>query len=116
MKKHNYGFDLLRTITMLFVILLHILGYGGVLKLNLNIGQYMICWTIEIICYCAVDCFALITGYVSYSDADRNPKFDRIINMWFQVLFFIPFFKCILYVNWNRTILFEIFNKGGYYR
>jgi len=76
------------------VVILHILGNGGVLRnlevLSLN---YSIVWLLEIVCYCAVNCYALITGYVML-----NSKFSykKIFNLWFDVLFWRLFFTILL--------------------
>lgn len=64
--KRNSGIDLLRIISMIMIVTLHLLGHGGILN-NLEpftSGHYS-AWTLEIIAYCAVNCYALISGYVS---------------------------------------------------
>lgn len=94
----NYGIDLLRLFAMLMVVFLHILGHGGVLKAVENIGGtcYRVAWLMEIICLCAVDCFAIITGYVS---SGKKYRVSRYIQTWVQVSFisfaisFFAFFK-----------------------
>jgi hypothetical protein len=54
---------------MLMVVVLHILGQGGVLKTARPLSvEYEIAWFLEILCYCAVNCYALISGYAG-SDA-----------------------------------------------
>lgn len=40
----------------------------------------------EIICYCAVDSFAFITGYTAKDN--RKPNYSKLIGMWFQVVFY----------------------------
>lgn len=81
----NMGIELLRIISMLMVVSLHCLGHGGILQnthtfsLNNNIA-----WFIEIFCYCAVNIYVLITGYVSINS---NYRFSRIIVLWIQVVF-----------------------------
>ena len=64
-RERNYGIDLLRIVSMLMVVVLHVLGQGGVLKTStpLSIG-YSVAWILEIAAYCAVNCYALISGYV----------------------------------------------------
>lgn len=68
----KYGIDLLRMLLMFMVVVLHVQGKGGILK-NAEIGSvnYYLAWIIEISCYCAVNCYALITGYVYYSNKYR---------------------------------------------
>lgn len=63
--KRNYGIDLLRIVSMFMVVFLHILGGGGVLELDsLSGASYWTAWTLKTASYCAVDIFAIISGYV----------------------------------------------------
>ncbi len=39
----------------------------------------------EILSYCAVDGFAIISGYAA---SNRPRKYDKIVNMWFQAFFY----------------------------
>lgn len=85
---HNYGIDLLRLFSQFLVVTLHVMGQGGVLYTTGNLKTYWTAWTIETTAYCAVDIFAMISGYVGYRS---KPKPSRIINLWFQTIFwFIP--------------------------
>ena len=56
LNQRNYGVVLLRILAMLFVVVLHTLGHGGVLA-NAPAGtmQYSTSWALEIIAYPAVD-------------------------------------------------------------
>lgn len=84
--KRNYGIDLLRLVLMFMVCLLHILGQGGVLTASpRGTAGYGVFWFLEVCAYCAVDGFAIISGYVS---SNRAPKWDKLVNMWFQVIFY----------------------------
>lgn len=72
MKERKYGIDLLRMILMLMVVILHVLGKGGVLNATqMRTANYYTAWLLEIGCYCAVNCYALITGYVYYHSKYR---------------------------------------------
>ena len=85
----NYGIDLLRVFAMFFVVLLHSLGNGGILSsLYKGTFQYNWFWGLEIIAYCAVDIFALISGYVSYSSKENKTKYSNYITIWFEVVFY----------------------------
>ena len=80
----NYGIDLLRLVLMFMVVVLHTLGNGGVLRnLELTSPNYYIAWFIECMCYCAVNCYALITGYVSYN---RQYKLCSLLMIWIQTI------------------------------
>lgn len=85
-KTRNYGIDLLRLVLMFMVCVLHTLGQGGVLDAcTEGTVRYNTFWFIEILAYCAVDAFALITGYVA---SDKPQKYEKLVNMWFQVFFY----------------------------
>ncbi len=82
----NYGIDSLRIVSMYMVVVLHVLGVGGVL-INLTpfSPSYCIAWILEIASYCAVNCYALISGYVGYGS---KHKYSGIVNLTFQVAFY----------------------------
>ncbi len=94
-QKRNYGIDLLRIVLMFMVCTLHVLAQGGILnacaKGSLKASVF---WFLEIFSYCAVDAFAIISGYVA---SNREQKYDKIVNMWFQI-FFYSFVITILFV------------------
>lgn len=99
----NYGIDMLRLIAMFFVVVLHCYGQGGILStVVVDSQQYKIAWFIEIVAYCAVDIFALISGYVSYTEKEKRVNYSKYLNLWFQVVFYG------LLIN----ILFDIFNSS----
>lgn len=71
---------------MFLVLMLHILGQGGVLeKSDWFSFNYLASWLFEAFSSCAVDCYAIITGFVCFG---MNFRYDRIILLWLQVLFY----------------------------
>ena len=64
----NYGIDLLRIISMLGVVFLHVLGHVVILSLDLSPVNFSMVWFIEILAYPAVNCFVLISGYIGYKE------------------------------------------------
>ena len=67
MKERNKGIDILRILSMYMVVILHILSRGSGLLTNLTPPgsvAWNLAWFLEIACYCAVNCFILITGYL----------------------------------------------------
>ena len=79
----NYGIDLLRIFSMFLIVILHSLGHGGVLSSTvINSSQYKFSWLLEIISYCAVDIFALISGYVSYTGNEKKTNYSNYFNLW----------------------------------
>lgn len=106
-KERNYGIDFLRILSMIFVIILHCNWQGGLLEgfaINsaTNTLQYRFVNFIDIIAYCAVDLFGLISGYVAYTEKEKNVKYYKFFLLWLQVVF------CGLMC----TLIFDIFNPN----
>ena len=65
-KERNEGIDLLRIVAMLLITMLHVIRHGGMLDgLSLFSSQYFVVWILYILTNCAVNCYALISGYVN---------------------------------------------------
>lgn len=67
MKQRNVGIDILRVVSMFFIIIGHVLMQGGVLSAYSSAGlqgSYYFLNTIYVMAYCGVNCFALVSGYV----------------------------------------------------
>lgn len=95
--KRSPGLDLLRILSMGLVILLHLLGRGGVLsQLQPGTWHYALGWGIETAAYCAVDCYALLTGYLLIRSRCR---LSSLLGTWVQVFFYSA----------GITLLFAIF-------
>lgn len=92
----NYGIDFLRILSMFFVLLLHILKQGGILESveKLSLG-YNLVWFVEICAYCAVNCYALISGFIGYNS---KYKYSNLINLYFQTAFYALLATGIFYV------------------
>lgn len=102
-QERNYGIDLLKFISMYMVVQLHVLGCGGILgnceKFSFN---YYVAWFLEISAYCAVNVFAMITGYLM---VEKKINRFKIIPLWLTVFlysslialsfYFIPFLSSI---------------------
>ncbi len=72
---------------MILIIILHILGGGGVLNAAAkHRAQFSAGWVLETIGYCAVNCYALISGFVNRS---KEFKLSRIVEMWLEVMFWL---------------------------
>ncbi len=82
--KRNYGIDLLRMICMYFVVVLHLVGMGGLLKgTEAFSAQYYAAHFLQTASYCAVNCYALISGFVGWS---RKPKLRGLLTIWLKAL------------------------------
>ncbi len=84
--ERNYGIDLLRMLSMLLVVMLHILGYGGVYDncepFSVN---YYTSWFLVAAAKCAVNVFVMVTGYVMVGKKISPLK---IIPLWLLVFFY----------------------------
>ena len=85
MKKHNAGIDLLRLVSMMLVILHHILTHGGLGAAAIGTGAHGFVCVLEALSACAVNVFALISGYISSGASKR--LLSRGILLWLTVAF-----------------------------
>lgn len=100
--ERNIGIDALRILAMFMVVLLHVLGQGGVLQAGGEVTlSYSLPWLLECMAYCAVNCYALITGYVCIQS---KHKYKRIISLWFQVFFYTVLLTAVVAVVRPGTI------------
>ena len=84
--KRNYGIDLLRVVAMFFVAALHIIGIGGIITgSELLSGQFLTAQFLRIAMLCAVNCYALISGFVGWN---RTPKLSSLLRLWVKVMAF----------------------------
>ncbi len=98
--ERKYGIDVLRILSMLAIIGLHLLNAGGVISddAGLTLTQGGLRFFI-IICYCSVDLFAMITGYL-YAGREKV----RSVNI--LSLIVTTAFYCLL-----ATLLFFVFKR-----
>ena len=89
MTKRNYGLDLLKILSMIYVIILHANGQGGLMSAAGfdDLYHYFIVGFIEVWTICAVDCFALVGGFVSYSEKKKDFTIKPIILLWMTTVF-----------------------------
>ena len=88
LSKRNYGIDLLRMISMFMICLLHVLKQGGILarvSMTSDVGKFFVAWIIEICAYCAVNVFAMISGYVGIKSKFR---ISRPLSLWVEIIFY----------------------------
>ena len=93
LSNRNQGIDLLRIILTFYVCLLHILGQGGALEASLQTSNYYSFWFLNVLAYCAVDGYALISGYISQS---KHNNYSRIIIILLESFFYSFVLTCIL--------------------
>ena len=85
-KARNYGIDLLRLVSMFMVVILHIFGEGGILSSTQDLSlQGELFWGFEIVCYGAVNIYAIISGYVGFKSKHR---YTSRISLCLQLTFY----------------------------
>lgn len=85
--KRNYGVDALRMCAMFMVVVLHVLAQGGILQALTDTPMginYEVAWFLEAAAFCAVNCFALISGYVG---VDSEFRWYKGVVLWLQIAF-----------------------------
>lgn len=109
-EKRNYGIDALRIIAMFYVIILHCLNQGGLLKATIGIvKQHNFSTLLNICAYPAVDIFALISGYVAYKNMDKPTKYSRYIDLWMQVVFYGLLIYGVFNIIMPQSIIYKDF-------
>lgn len=83
MHKHNDGLDLLRILSAIQIPILHVIGQGGLL--GSGSGHIDVIWFLEIASMCAVNCFAMLSGYV---DAGRHWRWSSMLRLHLTVSFY----------------------------
>ena len=92
-RERNVGIDLLRSVAMFMVAVLHVLGQGGILKAAEDSpGQFYAAWFLEIAAYCAVNCYALISGYVGLYSKHR---YSSLAELWLRVVYYTVIFTIV---------------------
>ncbi len=84
--ERNYGIDILKILSMYMVLILHLLGHGGILDSAAKGSTYeYAAWFLEALCFCAVNLFGMISGYLMVS---KKVKYARLISIWFLIVFY----------------------------
>ncbi|MCD7872017.1 MAG: acyltransferase [Clostridiales bacterium] len=94
-KERNMGIELLRIVSMLMIVTLHVLKQGGVLD-NVFQGtyRYYFAWIMRIACIGAVDLYALISGYVC---VNGKTCYSRIMEIWLQAAVYCVGISAVYY-------------------
>lgn len=107
--ERNYGLDLLRILATIMVVVIHILVRGGIQANVVSLSpSHALLWFLGIAVDCAVNCFALISGYVAY---DVNYKYTNIIKLHLTTLFYSWTITAIIGICVSNSVgLSEIIN------
>lgn len=95
-KERNIGIDLLKILAMIMIVTHHILEHGGILQsAEFGTFKYYFLWYLQIICLCAVNCYAMASGFLLYNG---KFKFSRILNLYLQVITYSVIILVIFYI------------------
>lgn len=108
--ERNCNIDRLRNLSMLMVVILHVTGFGFLdydsipeKRSIYDLLPYSLLW-LEILCLCAVNCFAMVSGYLL---CESHFRWSRILKLYIQtgfytisfLLFFLLFERSAVSVN-----------------
>lgn len=86
MKKRNSNIELLRIISIIFIVISHYSVHNGIINSNLNIGLNRFILEISTLGNIGVIIFILISGY--FMIESKNIKLKKILRLIFQVQFY----------------------------
>lgn len=122
MREKNYGIDALRVLAMFMVTILHILTQGGILNASGRFtSQYEAGWLLQTMAFCAVNVYALISGYVWVY---AKYRYRNLIELWLQVIFYTILITTLYGVlvpssvsamEWIKAIFPAMFNQYWYF-
>ena len=96
-RERNAGIDLLKTLAMFMVVVLHVLGQGGVLgAAHYPNPSHAMGWWLEIESFGAVNCFAIATGFLMVG---RKIKYRKLLSLWLTVQFYNLLFYLLYLVH-----------------
>ncbi len=103
--QRNYGIDALRIFSMFGIVVMHIL-YKGTLLTDTIGFKNMFLWFVEAIFYSSVNCFAMISGYVSCSKKEKSFGYrcEKYIKMWLGVLFWSVIINLAMMIFGNTEV------------
>ena len=109
-RRRNYGIDILKLLAMYMIVILHLIGNGGILQdIEHTQSSYYVIWFLEICCYCSVNCYALISGYLGYG---RKKKFSNIIYLYIQCVFYLVTYAVLFKVLFPEKVSLFTFIKA----
>ncbi len=83
--RRNYGIDLLRILATGMIIVHHFICHGGLSAMFPRLSNSDIFYQcFNIVCYCAVNLYGLISGYLGVG---RQFRLSRLLGLWLQVVF-----------------------------
>lgn len=111
-KERNSNFELMRIISMLFIILYHTILHGHIIENTYNDGLKIIFELLQIMTIVHVNSFVIVSGYFQYN---KQFKFEKILKLLLLALFYsllIPFvfYKLHIINSISKLELIDIIN------
>ncbi len=86
-RAHNSGVDLLRILSMFYIVTVHALNWGGVFEAaQPGTGAFACSALLRAITMTCVDIFALISGFVGYSEKKKPLRIAPLLQLYLQVV------------------------------
>ncbi len=106
---YNYGLDLLRVLSMLAIIGLHVVKAGGAYTTSTNPFVQYIWAALFMVLVCSVNVFAMLSGYL-YAQKENN-RHRNIIALLFETAFYYILITAVFFVlspgQYSFKALFE---------
>ena len=109
--QRNYGIDLLKILSMINIINLHINNHTNQLKLDRRNPKYKPVYLLEAFSFFPVNVFGLVSGIIGY----KKYKFINIIYIWLEYFFYSVFLTMFLYyksMSNFRNLILSFFPLG----
>jgi len=106
-----YGIDLLKIISMINIINLHINSKSKLLMVNPDNPKFKHVYRLEVFSYWPVNAFGLISGIVGF----KKYKFSNLIYLWIENFYYSVFFSILLYSKSLldvKLLIFSFFPLG----
>ena len=110
--ERNMGVELLRIVSMLMVVVMHVLGQGGILAAMQELpgsAGYAAAYFLETCAYMAINCYALISGYVG---AYHPFRYARLFETQARVLFYTVFITIGFCIAMPKLIGFTLIKNA----
>ena len=125
MKKRDASFELLRILSMMMIVMLHLLGndHGNVLSKTVEFSAaWVVTWGLEALCTVAVNCYVLISGYFLVGSKDsqdfdergipKKIRLGKVVDLCFIVWFYtLLFFAIGYFLGWESLSKSTIFHR-----
>ena len=118
-KERNSNFELMRIISMLFIVLCHVIGHGHVIQNCTNQSMIIIFEAIKIFILVHVNSFVLVTGYYQSNSKFKQSKLWAIItSSLFYRIAIVILLSCLGLLSLTKTQLIRelfILNTDHYW-